>query len=216
VAPASHQTLVFTTAGFANNREPTSYAGALEMLEKLFDKPVGAIESAASGKLPVLFEASSREDVQRVLAFAKKHSLTGAIHGAIWIGELAEDVKKSKLAAIVPVMPVGVDRRALKSVLALAKSEVPFGFGLDSPWNHASELRFDAALCVREGLAPQTAWSALTENAARIAGVGASVGRIERGLDADVVLWSGDPLDLQSRIDAVYVDGARVFAAEKP
>ena len=84
---------------------------------------------------------------------------------------------------IVPELPIGVDRRALKSVLALAKSEILFGFGLDSPWNHPAQLRIDAALCVREGLDPRIAWNALTSNAARIAGVADKVGRIERGLD---------------------------------
>jgi imidazolonepropionase-like amidohydrolase len=54
------------------------------------------------------------------------------------------------------------------------------------------------------------AWNALTSEAARIAGVADRIGAIDRGMDADVVLWSGDPLDLGSRISAVYVDGARV------
>jgi imidazolonepropionase-like amidohydrolase len=216
LVPESHVSLVFSASGLDNRHEPTSYAGAMAMLEKLFEKPSGVVESAASGKLPVLFEASSREDVQRVLDFAKRHRLVGAIHGAALAGELAEDIKKSKLSVIVPELPIGADRRALKGVIALAKNEIPFGFGLDSPWNHPAQLRIDAALCVREGLDPQVAWSALTSNAARIAGVADKVGRIERGLEGDIVLWSGDPLDLQSRIDAVYVDGARVFGAEKP
>ena len=33
---------------------------------------------------------------------------------------------------------------------------------------------------------------------------------------ADLVLWSGDPLDLKSRVDAVFVDGKRVYEAKKP
>ena len=65
-------------------------------------------------------------------------------------------------------------------------------------------------MCVREGLAPEKAWNALTSDAARIAGVDARVGRLDRGLDADFVLWSGSPLDLGSQVVSVFVDGARV------
>jgi imidazolonepropionase-like amidohydrolase len=71
-------------------------------------------------------------------------------------------------------------------------------------------LRFGAVMCVREGVDAKVAWNALTSDAARIAGVADRVGTLDRGMDADIVLWTGDPLDLGSRVTAVYVDGARV------
>ena len=51
-------------------------------------------------------------------------------------------------------------------------------------------------------------WKALTSDAAKLAGVEARVGALQRGMDADFVLWSGHPLNLTSRVEAVYVDGA--------
>ena len=39
---------------------------------------------------------------------------------------------------------------------------------------------------------------------------GGGVGERAPGLDADLVLWSGDPLNLGSRVEAVYVQGKRV------
>jgi len=206
--------LVFTAAGLSFNREPTSLGGAVAMLDQMFAKPTGAVERAVQGKLPCLFEATTRQDVQRVLEFAKRHALTGAIHGVGLAGEMAEEIKESKLAVIVPVLSIGEERRNLRAVGALAKAGIVFGFGLDSPWNHPAQMRLGVAMCVREGLDPQAAWTALTSNAARIAGVADRVGRIDRGLDADIVLWSGDPLDLGSQVTAVYVDGARVFGAK--
>jgi imidazolonepropionase-like amidohydrolase len=168
------------------------------------------VERAADGKLPCLFETTERADVARAIAFAKKHDLKGAIHGAALAGEMAEEIKAGKLDVIVPALGVGADRRALKAVINLHKQGVRFGFGLDSPWNNTAQLRLSAALCVREGLDPKAAWNALTSDAARIAGVGDRLGRIERGLDADIVLWSGDPLDLGSRVVAVYIGGVHV------
>jgi imidazolonepropionase-like amidohydrolase len=129
------------------------------------------------------------------------------LHGAPLSGELAEPIRAAGLAVVVPALGVGTPRRALEAVARLAQDGVPFGFGLDAPWNHADGLRFSAVLCVRAGLDRQAAWRALTADAARIAGVDDRLGRIERGLEADLVLWSGDPFDLASRAEIVISNG---------
>jgi imidazolonepropionase-like amidohydrolase len=201
--------LVFTENGLTQNREPTSTAGALMLMEQMFQSPSGPVERAASGKLPCLFETSTKPDVARAIDFARAHKLRGAIHGATLVGELAAEIHAANLDVIVPALAVGTERRALKAVVNLQKNGVRFGFGLDEPWNDPSALRLSAAMCVREGLEAQAAWNALTADAARIAGVGDRLGRIERGLDADLVLWSGDPLDLGSRAVAVFVGGVQ-------
>jgi imidazolonepropionase-like amidohydrolase len=76
-------------------------------------------------------------------------------------------------------------------------------------------LRFSAALCVRAGLEPEVAWKALTSDGARIANVHKELGRLDAGLDADFVLWTGDPLDLTSAVVEVYVDGVRVHGGAR-
>ena len=52
----------------------------------------------------------------------------------------------------------------------------------------------------------------MTATAARAAGVEDRIGRIAAGYDADVVIFSDDPLRLDARVLAVYIDGARVHA----
>lgn len=203
-------TLVFTPEGLTPSRAPTSTAGAMAMMEQMFESKTGVIERAAGGKLPCLFEATMKPDVARALDFAKAHELHGAIYGVPLAGEMSEEIKAAGLDVIVPALGVGTERRVLKAVNELHKKGVRFGFGLDSPFNNPAALRLSAAMCVREGLDPQAAWNALTADAARIVGADSRLGRIERGLDADVVLWSGSPLDLGSRIDAVYVGGVPV------
>lgn len=216
LSDSAHLSLIFTAEGLRSNREPTSFAGALAWMDRMFtSEPKGAFARAGKGQLPCLFEVTTRTDVQRAIEFAGRHGLRGALHGAELAGELAEDVRASKLAVIVPAIDVGRETRSLRAVAALARADVRFGFGLDSPFKSPAQLRLGAAMCVREGLPPEKAWNALTSDAARIAGVDARVGRIDRGLDADVVLWSGSPLDLGSRIVAVYVDGVRVAGGDR-
>lgn len=210
LAPRAHLVLGLGLGDLGFNREPTSSSGQIALLEALFQKPAGAVEDAASGKLPCYFEVSTRGDVARAIAFARKHELTGALVGPSLPGDVAAEIKDAKLAVVLPMWSTGVDRRELRSAVELAKTGVPFGFTGDAPEVPLSALRGCAALLVREGVDPQIAWSALTSEAARIAGVGQRVGRIAKGCDADLVLWSGNPLDLTSKIEAVYVDGVRV------
>jgi imidazolonepropionase-like amidohydrolase len=203
-------TLVFSQSGLTPAREPTSLGGAMKMMEQMFQSKIAVVERAADGKLPCLFETTEKYDIARAIEFARAHKLRGAIHGVSLAGEMAPEIHASGLDVIVPALGIGTERRALKAVIKLSKEGVRFGFGLDSPFNNPAVLRLSAAMCVREGLEPQVAWNALTSDAARIAGVGDRLGRIEKGLDADVVLWSGNPLDLGSRVEAVYVGGVEV------
>jgi imidazolonepropionase-like amidohydrolase len=59
---------------------------------------------------------------------------------------------------------------------------------------------------------PAAAWSALTHQAGAISGT--SAGTLAAGSDADLVLWSGHPLDLTSRVERVWVDGALVHGGD--
>lgn len=211
----AHLCLTFSSDALVSNRAPTSASGALAELDRAFAEPKGAFAEAQTGRLPVIFEADTRADAQRAASFATRHRLKGAIFGADWAGEIADTLREAKLAVIVGPFGAGVHPRTLDAVDKLAKAGVPFAFGLDTPRRDAAALRFSAALCVRDGVAPAVAWKALTQGAAEIAGVGDRVGNLAPGLDADVVLWSGDPLALSSAIDAVFIDGVRVYGGEQ-
>lgn len=214
VAREAQLTFGFSARSLAPNRFPTSFAGGLAELERLLEKPSGALKQAKDGELPVLFEVSARPDVLRAIAFAHDHDLKGALSGADWTGELAQAVKESGMSVVLPPIAVGEDLRTLRAIRALGDAGVPFGFGLDVPQSHPANLRIAAALCVRAGLKTEQAWRALGADAARIAGVEKRIGALEKGLDADLVLWSGDPLDLASSVAAVFVDGKLVYSAE--
>ena len=92
---------------------------------------------------------------------------------------------------------------------ALQEAGVTVGFALNGPTNGGDQLRLSAAMALAAGADSAGVWNALTLDAARLCGVEARVGSLERGKDGDFVLWSGDPLNLGSRVEAVYVDGVR-------
>jgi imidazolonepropionase-like amidohydrolase len=60
---------------------------------------------------------------------------------------------------------------------------------------------------------PFDALKALTTGPARLLRLESRLGSIERGRDADLVFWSGDPFAPSSRVKRVMVDGNVVFEA---
>jgi imidazolonepropionase-like amidohydrolase len=65
-------------------------------------------------------------------------------------------------------------------------------------------------IAVRHGLGADQALTALTAGAADLLGVADRVGRLKLGLDGDLVVHSGPPLDLRSRVLHVFVNGREV------
>ena len=72
-------------------------------------------------------------------------------------------------------------------------------------------LIHQVTLAVKEGLDPVTALQAVTINPARIIGCADRIGSLCVGKDADLVIWSGDPLDVMSRAELVFIDGQEVY-----
>ena len=93
----------------------------------------------------------------------------------------------------------------------LAAAGVPVALTTDHPVVPVQLLPVSAALAVKEGLDRDEALRALTLNPARILGLDDRVGSLAPGLDGDLVLWSGDPLELMSRAVHVLLGGRPVY-----
>ena len=81
------------------------------------------------------------------------------------------------------------------------------GVNTDSPVVPQEQLTVQAAIGVRLGLPHEVALRALTINNARFAGIDHRVGSLERGKDADLGIWSGDPVDPRSHVHVMVVSG---------
>jgi imidazolonepropionase-like amidohydrolase len=114
-----------------------------------------------------------------------------------------------------PVRILRARAQAPKTPAALEKAGVLFAFssaGIREPRDFVR----NAARAVKEGLAPDAAVRALTINAARIAGVDARLGSLERGKIANVLVTDGDLFEERTRIRHVFVDGRLVDVDATP
>ena len=107
---------------------------------------------------------------------------------------------------------VELRNRSLANPGRLANAGVTIAITTDHPVVPIHFLVHQASLAVKDGLDRENALRALTINPARIAGIDDRLGSIEPGKDADLVIWSGDPLDVLSRAVRVFVDGAEIYS----
>jgi imidazolonepropionase-like amidohydrolase len=107
---------------------------------------------------------------------------------------------------------VELRNRSLANPGRLAAAGVTIAITTDHPVVPINFLVHQATLAVKEGLDPRTALAAITINPARIAGIADRLGSIEVGKDADLVIWSGDPLDVSSRAELALIEGEQVYA----
>lgn len=76
-------------------------------------------------------------------------------------------------------------------------------------------LTYQAARCVREGIPRDVALRAITLTPAEMLGLADRVGSIEVGKDANLVVFSGDPLDFESVVERVFIDGILAYDRAK-
>ena len=160
----------------------------------------------------VVFYVDRAIDIRRVVAFAKKHGFKPVIAG----GAEAWQVAAELAAARVPVLldpfvnlPGNFDQfgATLENAARLQRAGVTIAFSMSGDASHmARKLRQGAGNAVANGLPWDAGLAAITANPAAIFGA-ADRGRIAVGQRADLVLWSGDPLDVSALAEQVWIGG---------
>ncbi|HVX44870.1 MAG TPA: amidohydrolase [Mycobacteriales bacterium] len=107
---------------------------------------------------------------------------------------------------------VELRQRSLANPGKLAAAGVTIAITTDHPVVPINFLVHQATLAVKEGLDRETALRSITINPAHILGLADRVGSLEAGKEADVVLWSGDPLDVTSRVQRAFSQGREIYS----
>jgi imidazolonepropionase-like amidohydrolase len=110
---------------------------------------------------------------------------------------------------------VELRNRSMANPGRLAAAGVEISIITDHPVVPINFLVLQATLAVKEGLDPVVALRSITINPARVMGVDDRIGSLRVGKDADLVLWSGDPLDAMQRALSVYIGGRQVYSYDE-
>jgi imidazolonepropionase-like amidohydrolase len=110
---------------------------------------------------------------------------------------------------------VELRNRSLANPGRLAAAGVELGIITDHPVVPIHLLHVQAALAVKEGLDPAAALRAVTLVPARVMGVDDRVGSLLAGKAATLCIWSGDPLEVRSRVEAAWIEGRALSLAAR-
>lgn len=176
-----------------------------------------ALGRALAGEWPVGVHAHGVEPMEAAIALKDEFGLDLYIHHADATLELAEELAEKEIPiSYGPVLPfMGRDDPELAGPVRLAELGGSVSFHQDHLDGPQYWLRQTAALFVRKGMPEADALRALTLEPARIFDLDDRIGSLDVGKDADFLLLDGPPLDWESRVRRVYIEGVEVFRMEE-
>ena len=180
------------------------------------DNTYEVLARVLDGDLPWCQHCHRADDIATAIRLSEEFGYRLVVnHGTE--GHLIADVLAEKgIPVIIGPLIVGrskveVRRRSFRNPGILARAGVEIAITTDHPVVPIDFLVHQATFAVKAGLDTDTALRSITVNPARILGLDDRVGALKPGLDADIVLWSGDPLDVMSRAVRVFVNGRPVY-----
>ncbi|MBU0754948.1 MAG: amidohydrolase family protein, partial [Planctomycetes bacterium] len=180
--------------------EPPKVQAALEPYRKLFSREAVA-----------LVEVETAAEIDRVISvFSEEYKVPLALLTASDAERAIDRIRDAQSAVVISARVL--DRRDGVDYLlsdALARNGIPLAFQSDVE-DGAEMLPLNAAYAVHKGLDPGEALKALTLYPARIFRIDHRVGSLEPGKDADLVVFSGEPLELTSSVLHVFINGDEV------
>ena len=182
-----------------------------------FDMKLEAMLPVMRGEIPLKAHAHRADDILTSIRIAKefglKITLDHCTDGAIIADELA---KEGFSAFVGPTLggksKIELRNKSFTTPVVLHEAGVPISIITDAPVIPLQYLPMCAGLAVDAGLDEETAWHAITINPAVQTGIGDRVGSLEAGKDADVVIWTANPLTtVGAQAYTTIVDGKIVY-----
>lgn len=173
-----------------------------------------AVSRAVQRNQPALWVVANRAaDIEATTRFAATYGLRVVIVGGAEAWKVADALAAVDAGVLIDPMVYGpgpLDARHARpdGAARLERAGVSVSFSVEEP-HRARSLRWIAGNAVRAGMPWEAALAAITQVPSTWVG-DSDRGRIAVGQRADLALWSGDPLDIPTRLLALVVDGAPV------
>ena len=231
--PAGPKVLFITVGAGGANLSGNSRAGQWMLLDQLVDEVNGRIPQNApmalltpagratlgrflSGGGTVAVEVHRAADIRQLLRWSREHNMRIAIVGGTEAWMVARELAAANVTVFVDPLanlPADFDQlgASLETAARLNAAGVKVSFIQPKDNSHnARKVRQSAGNAVANGLPWEAGLAGLTRVPAEAFGVSRTLGTIEVGKRADLVLWSGDPLEVSSVASQVWFDGKAI------
>ncbi|HEX6343982.1 amidohydrolase [Umezawaea sp.] len=189
----------------AAENKPFDRDNTLEVLVRVLDR-----------EIPWSQHCHRADDIATALRLADEFGYRLVVHHGTEGHKIADLLAEKGIPVVIGPLfttrsKVELRERSLRNPGILERAGVELAITTDHPVIPIHFLVHQVTLAVKEGLERSTALRTITTNPARISGLDDRVGSLKPGLDGDVVIWSGDPLDVLSRALRVFVQGREVY-----
>jgi len=163
-----------------------------------------------SGDKPLIAYADRATDILALLKLKKKYNLNLVLAGASDAILVSDEIAKANVVVMMSAinnLPSSFDslHNSLANAAKLTNAGVKVIISNSGESYNINQLRFDAGIAVANGVAETTALAAITANVADSFNLNS--GRIAVGKNADLVLWSSDPFEISTKVDAMWING---------
>jgi imidazolonepropionase-like amidohydrolase len=173
-----------------------------------------ALQPVLRGELPLVVEAHRASDIRGALRIAAEYDLRLILEGGTEAWMVAGDLARARVPVLVKVLgnlPDSFERLGARydnaALLRRAGVQVAITTG---DTHNARNLKQEAGNAVAYGLPWDEALKAITLYPAQVWGVADRYGSLAPGKVANVVVWGGDPLELLTPVEAVFIRGVRI------
>lgn len=171
------------------------------------------------GEIPLKAHVHRADDILTAIRIAKEFRLSMTLDHCSEGHLITEEVKASGFPAIVgPDLAsrnkIEVQNMAFKTVGILNRAGVMTAITTDHPVSLIGALPICAGLAVKSGMEAEEALKSITIYAAKICGAEDRVGSLKEGKDADIAIFSGNPMEIAARTMCTIIDGNVVYAKE--
>jgi imidazolonepropionase-like amidohydrolase len=168
-------------------------------------------------EIPVHIHCSRVDDIMTAVRLAEEFDFYRLSLGhAVESYKVAEELAERGVVVVVGPLMITYDDEGHLVDLAdyLVKHGVEISIMTDADVVQQEFLRYQAAIAIKYGLDPDEALKAITLNPAKLIGMEDRIGSLEPGKDADLVIFDGDPFDVQTRVLKTFINGKLVYTAE--
>ncbi len=180
------------------------------------DFKLEALAPVVRGELPLKVHVHRADDIATAIRIADEFNIKITLEHCTEGHLITPLLKEKNLPIMLGPTLGGRTKPELKNLSfeiykVFEENSIPFALITDHPEIPISRLYLCAALAHQSGIKKETALAAITINAAKNIGLAEKIGSLESGKDADVVLLSGELFSLESKIEAVFINGQKMI-----
>lgn len=169
------------------------------------------------GEIPLKAHVHRADDILTAIRIAREYRLKMTLDHCSEGHLIAREVAESGFPAIVgPDLAsrnkIEVQNMAFKTVGILNKAGVKTAITTDHPVSLIQSLPICAGMAAKAGMEEMEALKSITIYPAQICGVDHRIGSLEKGKDADIVIFNGNPLEVATKAMCILINGEIAYA----